>query len=60
MTSKNYKLAQAKLGALFEQLQWSEAGIMVQAVWCQTFTWDIIESNLVNTFPRDMKLDQSE
>ena len=31
----------------------------VLAVWCLTFTQDLIDSNFTNTCPRDMKLNQS-
>ena len=52
MTSKKYKLAQAKLGALFEQLHC----IVWQALWSKLSG----AKRSPNTFPRDMKLNQSE
>ena len=38
MTSKKYKVAQDKPEALFEQLQFSVACIVVLAGWCHRFT----------------------
>ena len=34
--------------------------VSVLAVWCQTFTQDLIDSNFTNSCPRDIKLNQSE
>ena len=50
ITSEKFNVAQDKLGARFEQLQWSVACIVVLTVCCQTFTWELFESNFANIY----------